>query len=123
MHIILGIKSKSILFELSSINFPRSFPIDIMHLFFENIAPQMFKLWSAHFFKDDNLNTTPFNILKSSWDSIGLLMQTNKKNMPLEFGRPPRNIFKHNAGYKAEEWANWITLYSIPLIKNYLPEM
>ena len=79
MHIILGIKSKSILFELSSINFPRSFPVDIMHLFFENIAPQMFKLWSAHFFKDDNLNATPFNILKSSWDSIGLLMQTNKK--------------------------------------------
>ncbi|CAB5099842.1 unnamed protein product [Rhizophagus irregularis] len=38
------IKGKSILFELSSIKFPRSFPIDIMHLFFENIAPQMFKL-------------------------------------------------------------------------------
>ncbi len=111
------------MFELSSINFPRSFPVDIMHLFFENIAPQMFKLWSAHFFKDDNLNITPFNISKSSWDLIGSLMQNNKKNMPLEFGRPPRNIFKHNAGYKAEEWANWITLYSVPLIKNYLPEM
>ena len=74
------------------------------------------------FFKDDNLNITPFNISKSSWDLIGSLMQNNKKNMPLEFGRPPRNIFKHNAGYKAEEWANWITLYSVPLIKNYLPE-
>ena len=79
MHIILGIKSKSILFELSSINFPRSFPVDIMHLFFENITPQMFKLWSAHFFKDDNLNITPFNISKSSWDLIGSLMQNNKK--------------------------------------------
>ena len=92
-----------------------------MHLFFENIAPQIFKLWSAHFFKDDNLNITPFNISKSSWNLISLLMQNNKKNMPLEFGRPPRNIFKHNAGYKAEEWANWITLYSVPLIKNYIP--
>ncbi len=120
---ILGIKGKSILFELSSIKFPRSFPIDIMHLFFENIAPQMFKLWSAHFFKDDDLNVTPFIIPKTSWDTIGILMQNNKKNMPLAFGRPPRNIFKHNAGYKAEEWANWITLYSIPLIKKYLPEM
>jgi hypothetical protein len=94
-----------------------------MHLFFENIAPHMFKLWSNRFFKDDNLNATPFIISKSSWDTIGILMQNNKKKMPLAFGRPPRNIFKHNAGYKAEEWANWISLYSVPLLKSYLSEM
>ena len=111
------------MFELSSIKFPRSFPVDIMHLFFENIAPQMFKLWSSRFFfKDDGLNITPYIIPKSSWDMIGVLMQNNKKRVPLAFGRPPRNIFKHNAGYKAEEWANWITLYSIPLIKTFLPD-
>ena len=83
----------------------------------------MFKLWSAHFFKDNDLNKTPFIISKTSWDMIGILMQNNKKNMPLAFGRPPQNIFKHNAGYKAEKWANWITLYSVPLIKKYLSEM
>ncbi|HJU58747.1 MAG TPA: hypothetical protein VJ583_03300 [Nitrososphaeraceae archaeon] len=94
-----------------------------MHLFFENIAPQMFKLWSGHFFKDDNLNATPFTLPKSAWNAIGILMQNNKKKMPLAFRRPSRNIFKHNVRYKAEEWANWITLYSVPLIKNYLPEM
>src|SRR6266542_2414526 len=44
----------------------------------------------------------------------------NKKSVPLEFGRPPRCIFKHHAGYKAEEWANWITLYSVPLLKYYM---
>jgi hypothetical protein len=92
-----------------------------MHLFFENIAPQMFKLWTGHFFKDDNLNNAPFVISKSSWETIGIQMQNNKKNMPLEFGRPPRNIFKHHAGYKAEEWANWITLYSVPLLNTYFP--
>src|SRR5436190_2667705 len=79
----LGIKGKSILLELSSIKFPRSFPIDIMHLFFENIAPQMFKLWSSRFFKDDSLNITSFTISKSSWEMIGILMQNNKKRMPL----------------------------------------
>ena len=80
---ILGIKGKSILFELSSIIFPRSFPVDIMHLFFENIAPQMFKLWSSRFFtKDDNLNATPFAISRSSWNTIGVLMQNNKKKIP-----------------------------------------
>ena len=108
---------------MSSIKFPRSFPIDIIHLFFENIASQIFKLWSAHFFKDNDLNITPFIISKSSWDTIGILTENNKKKIPLTFGRPLQNIFKYNVRYKAEEWANWITLYSIPLIKNYLPEM
>ena len=49
-------------------------------------------------------------------------MENNRKNMPLDFGRPPRNIWKNNAGFKAEEWANWITLYSVPLLKSKLPE-
>ncbi len=74
-----------------------------MHLFFENVAPQMFKLWSAHFFKDDDLNQTSFIISKSSWNSIGTLIQNNKKQIPLIFERPPQNIFKYNARYKAEE--------------------
>ena len=64
----------------------------------------MFKLWSGRFFKDDNLNNSIFFVLsKSSWEEIGIKMQNNKKNMPLEFGRPPRNIWKYNAEYKAEE--------------------
>ena len=112
----------SILFELESIDFPRSFPIDIIHLFFKNVAPQMFKLWSNQFFKEDSLNNLsfPFILPKSSWEEIGQIMKKNKKNIPLEFGRPPRCIFKHHAGYKAEEWANWIILYSVPLLKHYM---
>jgi hypothetical protein len=94
-----------------------------MHLFFENVVPHMFKLWAGRFFKDDTLNNSiPFVLSKSSWEDIGKEMQNNKKNMPLDFGRPPRNIWKNNAGFKAEEWANWITLYSVPLLKSKLPE-
>jgi hypothetical protein len=25
-------------------------------------------------------------------------------------------------GYKAEEWANWITMYSLPLLKGRMPQ-
>ncbi|GBB99234.1 hypothetical protein RclHR1_03460003 [Rhizophagus clarus] len=38
-----GINGRSILFGLKSIKFPRSFPVDIMHLFFKNIFINMFK--------------------------------------------------------------------------------
>jgi hypothetical protein len=37
-----------------------------MHLFFENIAPQMFKLWAGRFFKDNNNIAIPFILTKSS---------------------------------------------------------
>src|SRR5918993_175784 len=78
----IGINGKSILFELLSIEFSRSFPVDIMHLFFENVASHMFKLWNGRFFKDDTLNNSvPFILPKSSWEEIGIQMQNNKKNM------------------------------------------
>ena len=34
----VGIKGKSVFFELLSFNFPRSFPIDIMHLFLKMLC-------------------------------------------------------------------------------------
>src|SRR6266498_2723418 len=121
IYLILGIKKKSILFELQLIEFSRFFFIDIMHLFFENVTSHMFKLWSNQFFKD-NSNILSFILPKSSWKKIGQKMNENKKNILLEFERLPCNIFKHHVEYKAEEWANWITLYSVSLLKSHLQD-
>jgi hypothetical protein len=30
-------------------------------------------------------------------------MKNNKKNLPVDVGGPPRNIWKNNTGFKAEE--------------------
>ena len=38
-----GINGRSIFLELKSIRFPDSFPVDIMHGLFKNIAPAMFR--------------------------------------------------------------------------------
>ncbi|CAG8662147.1 25383_t:CDS:2, partial [Gigaspora rosea] len=43
------------------------------------------------------------------------------ENLPSKLGRPLRNIMLHNRGYKAEEWAAWITMYSLLLLKGQLP--
>ena len=48
--LIIGIKGHSILFNLKSIQFSLSFPINFMHLIYENIAGYMFKLWIGKFF-------------------------------------------------------------------------
>ncbi|GET57030.1 transposase domain-containing protein [Rhizophagus irregularis DAOM 181602=DAOM 197198] len=77
-----GIKGKSILFELSSIKFPRSFP--------EKFYP-----------KNDERNSNNYTISSKTWIEIGEIMEKNRSNMPSDIGRPPRNIIKHSAGFKS----------------------
>ncbi len=115
-----GINGQSILFELSSTKFLKSFPIDIMHLLYENIPQYMFKHWSGTFYKSKENPIDEYFISKNVWSEIGKRMQESRKMMPTHFGRPPRNIHTHHNGFKAEEWANWIILYSLPLLKNHL---
>ena len=92
-----------------------------MHLFYENIAPYMLKHWMGSFFiKDPTLNDQPYVLSNTQWNEIGVEMEAAKKSIPTDFGRPPRNIFLHHNGYKAEEWSAWITLYSLPLLKDRL---
>lgn len=106
--------------KLQTLLFPWSFPTDIMHLFFENVAPSMYAHWSGKFFYNNLLLSSDYELSKSQWESIGIQMEKVKKDMPIEIGRPPRDIFKYHNGYKAVEWRNWIILFSLPLLKVYL---
>ena len=92
-----------------------------MHLFFENIAPLMFSLWSNSFFKDE-IEHKEYNLSRNEIKEIGETMASIKKYMPLDIGKAPRDIAKHHAGFKAIEWRNWIIHFSIPLLIKYLPE-
>ncbi|RIB06358.1 hypothetical protein C2G38_1985789, partial [Gigaspora rosea] len=116
-----GINKRSILFNLTTINFPNSFTVDIMHLFYENIAKYMFEYWTGTFFSDASQNNEPYVLAKSVWSEIGNQMHSLRKDLPSNPGRPLRNILHHYRGYKAEEWAAWITMYSLPLLKGRLP--
>ncbi len=109
------------LLKLKSIKFPWSFPIDIMHSYFENVAPQMFKHWAQKFFKDLS-ETNDYELSKVQWENIGRQLYKMKTDMPSEIGRPPRDIYKHHNGFKAVEWRNWITLFSLPLLQQYFNE-
>jgi hypothetical protein len=83
----------------------------------------MLRHWMGTFFKDSTLNNQPYTLNNKQWSEIGANMNAIKKSIPTEFGRPPRDIFHHHNGYKAEEWASWITLYSLPLLKDQLPSV
>jgi hypothetical protein len=91
-----------------------------MHLFFENIGPNMYKFWSGCFYKNINLDEG-YLIEKKNWKEIGNILSENKYNMPSN-GRVPRDIYKHSAGYKAEEWSKWVMYFSLPLIKSRIDD-
>jgi hypothetical protein len=92
-----------------------------MHLFFENVSINMYKHWSGKFFKYEKLNNQAYIISNKDWGNIGQLMNSGRSHIPLEFGRPPRDISKHYNGFKAAEWSNWIVMYSVPFLQNKLP--
>lgn len=48
---LTGIAGQAILSRLPSIDFPRSFPPDSMHLFYENVIPAMIRHYRGIFFK------------------------------------------------------------------------
>jgi hypothetical protein len=92
-----------------------------MHLFFENIGPNMYRFWSDKFYKKNDQKKA-YSISKNDWQEIGRILEQNKYNMPTSMGRVPRNIYKHSTGYKAKEWSNWIMFFSLPLLKGRIEE-
>ncbi|KAI5776688.1 hypothetical protein EDC01DRAFT_598147, partial [Geopyxis carbonaria] len=107
-----GLRGKSILLYLRSIDFPRSFPPDEMHLMSENIIPAMFRHYRdklAKFVRTDE----PWNVPPSVWDDIGKAFLASAKTYPYAFGDPLRNFKTHCHELKAAEWITVIKLAPI----------
>lgn len=60
-----GIKGPSCLSDLTSIDIPRSFPPDAMHLWWENIIPDLVEHWRGKFFTEK----ATVDILETSYDA------------------------------------------------------
>jgi hypothetical protein len=119
-----GITRKSILTELKSIHFPRSFPIDIMHCILLNITPLLFKLWIGNVKGiDTDADSIPLYRLNArTQETIGDELAAAAKNIPASLGHAPRRIDRHFRGFKAAEWKAWLTLYGTPTLLGHLPD-
>ena len=114
---ISSINKKSIFFELSSIIFPRSFPIDPMHLFFLNIAKHMRDHWRGFYFpweqssgKKSKTNADKFRPSEESYcidPKVWKKMDEDLEKIiiPTSFGDKIRGIFTFR---KANEWKTWV---------------
>ena len=113
-----SITRKSIFFELRSMIFPWSFPIDPMHNFYLNVAKHMRNHWLGDFFKWEESATGKANIKKDyqgrserqdyliskeDWDQMDVDLK--KIKLPTCFGDKIRGIWEFR---KANEWKTWV---------------
>jgi hypothetical protein len=117
-----GIKRASILLKLSSLHFPRSFPMDLMHCVLTNITRNFYKnLWGGKAYSDtlktakkhagDDSNTPPqlaippiYGISARQWLELSDLLEDARATVPSQHGQAPRRLDKYWKGYKAMEW-------------------
>ena len=124
---LAGITRSSILLELRSLHFPRSFPADIMHLVLQNVAPTLYKLWTKKKLpidKRSHRNFTPqaYHLDNASIDEISSAMLAARGGIPTYLSNTPRRIDNHHKGFKAAEWEAWVKLFGVPLLDQRLDD-
>jgi hypothetical protein len=106
-----GINGLPALRRVGSLDFARSYPWDIMHLFFENIVPNLVKLWSGKF-KHLDVGSEDYEIDSDVWDEIWAETIDAVEDIPAQFVRSmahaPRN-------FTAEAWCFWF-VYLAPIL-------
>ena len=100
-----GVAQYSMFYQLDTIDFPRSFPNDVMHLIFQNVVPNLFRWWSGEFLKmneGDGDYVDELAIPRPIWGDIGRDMECSLRSIPSSYGKSLRNIQKYNRSFKAE---------------------
>lgn len=137
-----GVSRFSIFSELYSLDFVKSFALDAMHLYWENVVPTLFDLWRGKFFtptrnSEQNAdrgrktrtsnkkfwNTDDvYNVKEEQWHNISADMQDSSKLIPVPFGAALRPIDANFGTYKANEWQNWALFVAPVLLKGALED-
>lgn len=101
----------SVLLQLTYFDPTRMLIIDPMHNLFLGTAKRMKNMW---------LNDDETLVTKSQLQVIQ--NRANNMHVPADIGRIPRKIETKFAGFTADQYKNWVNLYSIPCLYNILDE-
>ncbi|KAF8333784.1 hypothetical protein F5887DRAFT_893088 [Amanita rubescens] len=90
---------------------PSFFPLDPFHLFFENILPFMWDIWTVNSDPDE-----PVHIPKDKAELFGRKVVDGMKTLPSIFCGPVRDPhLKRQSQYKAYEWMALMYWYILPI--------
>jgi hypothetical protein len=82
---LCGIKQILSLSVLPSVHFSTSFPYDFMYLIWENLIPNLFKLWTCNF-KDCDQDSGDYQLAKTVIEGTGVAVATSAKTILSSFG-------------------------------------
>jgi hypothetical protein len=109
-----GIRGSPALRRVGSLDFGESFPWDWMHLFCENIIPNLLKLWTGSF-KGLNTGIEDYEIPHHIWAMVGSETANAVKDIPASFVRVLGNIAEDRSTFTAESYGFWF-MYLAPIL-------
>jgi hypothetical protein len=101
-----GIKGVPLLACLPSMALPQSFPLDFMHLIYENLFKNLLLLWTSNFKLVDH-NRQPYVTKPAVWEAIGKATAQAAKCIPSAFGPRLQNIAEEHFQYTADALVFW----------------
>ncbi|KAJ3536584.1 hypothetical protein NMY22_g5977 [Coprinellus aureogranulatus] len=109
-----GVRRAPAFGSVGSIDFGRSAPWDWMHLFLENIVPNLVDLWSGRF-KGLDTGSEDYEIEPHIWEEIAEETQEAVKDIPSGFVRDLKHIITDRSLFTAEAWCFWF-IYLAPIL-------
>ncbi|KDN43814.1 hypothetical protein RSAG8_05807, partial [Rhizoctonia solani AG-8 WAC10335] len=102
-----GIKGVTLFARVPSVSIPQSFPVDLMHMIWRNLIPQLIDLWTGDFNDmDDGLEN--YQMEKDVWGAICEACVPSRRTMPTSFGCPVPDPRKRSQ-FIAETWTVFTT--------------
>lgn len=109
-----GIKGVSLLASLNTLNFPFSFPLDFMHLIFENLIPNLVRHYTGTF-KELDSGVEDYELSAEVWSEICKAGSASGDTIPSSFGSRMPNIETERSQMTAEAWGFW-SMYLAPIL-------
>lgn len=100
------------LVRVSSLDFGSSCPWEWMHLFAENLIPNMLDMWTGRF-KNSDPGSGNYQLDPDDWAAIGKETVEAMKSIPSQFVRHIGNIALDRSTFTAESYAFWF-MYLAP---------
>jgi hypothetical protein len=109
-----GIKGLPLLSLFGTLTLPLSFPLDYMHLIFENLVPNLVSHYTGNF-KGLNDGTEEYTLTPDIWSEICEIGSASGDTIPSQFGARMPNLEKERSHMTAEAWSFWV-MYIAPII-------
>jgi hypothetical protein len=119
----LGIHYQSILLDIPTIHFPRSFPIDTMHSMNHNIPKSLFHLWKGSKYQKrghGGIEEYMWVIPKTDWVLIDHSVAASRATVPTYVGTAPRSTSSFG-NWTTHEWRSFFLTYGAPAVHHFLP--